>query len=76
MAGFTTRVAGTPVLQEQLRRLAKKKKTTVAQLVAEALEEVYGKELAELYADAFSLIEGGHDVNQTTQTGTKKGRKS
>lgn len=75
MAGFTTRVNGSQVYQEQLRRLAIKHNTTVAQLVKDALDATYGEELAEFYADAFSLIEGGHRMHQSKQSETKRGRK-
>lgn len=76
MAGFTIRCNGDKVYQEQLRQLSTQLDTPVAQLVREALDLVYGKELSALYKTAFIVVTGGHSTNQTQRKGTRKGRKS
>lgn len=71
MAGFTIRCNGDKVYQEQLRQLAVRREAPLAQLVREALDQVYGQDLSQLYDNAFFVVSGGHKKDQRTRRGRR-----
>lgn len=69
-SSFQTRVRGSRVFQEQLRQFATHKKKSLADVVRDALDEKYGKELAEFFTSASFVVDDGSSVNHSITTST------